>query len=302
MTNCNTSNNFFSLFRNLNFEKLWIVFLFFFIFFFLPSTQSYGQDAPKKGENWVVKLPSGITFEMVYIAPGTFMMGSPADEAGREDSEKQHEVTLTRDYYLGKYVVTQELWEAVTGANPSKWKGTNLPVERVSWADAMAFCKKLTEMERTAGSLPEKWKYTLPTEAQWEFACRADTATALNSGKNLDCTDKDCRGESSNLAEVAWYDKNSDRKTHPVGLKKSNNYGLYDMHGNVWEWCFDWYADYPDDPVIDPLGPDKGTAHVRRGGSWGYYAKGCRSAARASYSPNYRLESLSFRLALVPEK
>lgn len=302
MTNCNTSYNFFSFYRNLNFEKLWIVFLFFFIFFFFLSTLSYGQGAPKKGEDWVVKLPSGVTFEMVYIAPGTFMMGSPTDEAGREDSEKQHEVTLTRDYYLGKYIVTQELWEAVTGANPSKWKGTNLPVERVSWADAMAFCKKLTEMERTAGRLPERWKYTLPTEAQWEFACRADTATALNNGKNLDCTDKDCRGESSNLAEVAWYDKNSDRKTHPVGLKKPNNYGLYDMHGNVWEWCFDWYADYPDDPVIDPLGPDKGTAHVRRGGSWGYYAKGCRSAARASYSPNYRLESLGFRLALVPEK
>jgi formylglycine-generating enzyme required for sulfatase activity len=302
MKNRKTSNDFFFLFRNKKFGGLRAIFLaFLFIFFSFPS-QFLAQNAPKKGEDWIVTLPSGVAFEMIYIAPGTFKMGSPADEAGREDSEKQHEVTLTKDYYLGKYVVTQELWEAVTGANPSKWKGTNLPVEKVSWADAMDFCKKLTEMERKSGRLPENWKYTLPTEAQWEFACRADTTTALNNGKNLDCTDKDCRGESSNLAEVAWYDKNSDRKTHPVGLKKPNNYGLYDMHGNIWEWCFDWYADYPDNSAIDPLGPDKGTAHVRRGGSWGYYAKGCRSAARASYSPNYRLGSLGFRLALVPEK
>lgn len=302
MSNPQTSDDTLFLFRNMKFDKLRISFLAFFFLFFSIPTQFFGQNAPKKGEDWIVKLPSGVTIEMVYIAPGTFTMGSPADEAGREDSETQHEVTLTKNYYVGKYVVTQELWEAVTGEKPSKWKGPTLPVERVSWADAMAFCQKLTKMEHDAGRLPENWKYTLPTEAQWEFTCRADTTTALNNGKNLDCTDKDCRGESSNLAEVAWYDKNGDRKTHPVGLKKPNNFGLYDMHGNVWEWCFDWYADYPEGSVIDPLGPDKGTAHVRRGGSWGYYAKGCRSAARASYSPNYRLESLGFRLVLVSEK
>ncbi|MDI9400357.1 MAG: formylglycine-generating enzyme family protein [Limisphaerales bacterium] len=286
--------------KSQHFKKSFLASLLFLFFLSLCSSQTLGQDIPPESENWIVSLPAGVTLELLYIAPGTFMMGSPEDERGREDSEKQYEVTLTKGYYLGKYTVTQEQWEALSGSNPSKWKAATLPVERVSWADAMEFCQKLTEVERSAGRISTNWEYSLPTEAQWEYACRGGTMTALNNGKNLDCSDKDCRGESANLAEVAWYDKNGERKTHPVGLKKPNNFGLYDMHGNVWEWCFDWYAEYPDGPAIDPQGPDKGTAHVRRGGSWGYYAKGCRSAARASYSPNYRLESLGFRLALVP--
>ncbi|MBO4545613.1 MAG: formylglycine-generating enzyme family protein, partial [Verrucomicrobia bacterium] len=229
--------------------------------------------------------------------PGTFMMGSPENELGRSDDEVQHQVTLTKGYWLGKYEVTQAQYEAVTGSNPANFKGSNRPVENVNWFDAVNFCEKLTEIEKAAGRLPEGYEYTLPTEAQWEYACRAGTAAALNSGKNL--SDE---SECSEMDEVGWYGYNSDNETHSVGQKMPNAWGLYDMHGNVWEWCLDKYEDYPTSSVTDPVGPDTGVHRVKRGGSLDLIAGSCRSAYRNSYSPEGRDFIFGFRVALAPVK
>ncbi|MBQ9770329.1 MAG: SUMF1/EgtB/PvdO family nonheme iron enzyme [Lentisphaeria bacterium] len=241
-----------------------------------------------------VELPGGHILEMVQIEPGTFTMGSPANELGRWDNEKQHQVTLTKRFYLGKYPVTQKEYQAVMGNNPSYFKGDNLPVEQVSWDDAKRFCSKLNDLKRD--ELPAGYRFDLPTEAQWEYACRAGTTTALNNGLNLTSED----GRCSNLDKVAWYDENSDGKTHPVGQKKPNAWGLYDMHGNVWEWCNDLYANYPSGAVTDPTGLASGSSRVLRGGSWDDCAQSCRSAGRYSFDPTYRLNYVGFRVALVP--
>ena len=237
---------------------------------------------------------NGVVLEMVKIKAGTFTMGSPEGEKGRDNDEKQHQVTLTKDYWLGKFEVTQAQWQAVMGNNPSNFKGDNRPVEKVSWNDAKEFCSKLNE--KYAGKLPAGYKFDLPTEAQWEYACRAGTTTALNNGTNLTDEKYNCE----NLAEVAWYDyQNKENQTHPVGQKRPNNWGLYDMHGNVWEWCRDWFASYSGD-ATDPVGPSSGSSRVIRGGSWGSGAECCRSANRYNRSPGDRYYDLGFRLALVP--
>ena len=241
-----------------------------------------------------VNLPGGHILEMVQIEPGTFIMGSPANELGCYDVEKQHQVTLTKRFYLGKYPVTQKEYQAVMGNNPSYFKGDNLPVEKVSWDDAQRFCSKLNDLKRN--ELPAGYRFDLPTEAQWEYACRAGMTTALNNGLNL--TSKD--GRCPHLDEVAWYGENSDRKTHPVGQKKPNAWGLYDMHGNVYEWCNDLYADYPSRAVTDPTGPASGSNRVLRGGSWDNNAQYCRSAFRYGNDPSNRNSNVGFRVALVP--
>ncbi|MBO4545846.1 MAG: formylglycine-generating enzyme family protein, partial [Verrucomicrobia bacterium] len=160
-----------------------------------------------------------------------------------------------------------------------------------------AFCAKLTEIEKAAGRLPSGYEYTLPTEAQWEYACRAGTTTALNSGKNLSDAEK-----CPEMDEVGWYSYNSNRTTHLVGQKQPNAWGLYDMHGNVFEWCLDWYGDYPTTAVIDPTGPDTGSKRVLRGGAWRTYANLCRSAYRDSKSPDDHYSFYGFRVALAPMK
>ena len=256
-----------------------------------------------------VELPGGHILQMVPIESGTFIMGSPAGkkggflglqtigaEEGRSEDEIQHRVTLTKPFWLGKYPVTQLEYESVMGKNPSKFNGANLPVERVSWYDAKEFCKKLNEIH--ADKLPAGYQFDLPTEAQWEYACRAGTTTALNNGKDLTSD----WGECSNLNDVAWYGQNSGKKTHGVGLQRANAWGLYDMHGNVWEWCRDWYlyGYYPYGSVTDPVGPSSGSDRVMRGGSCRINARYCRSAYRYYYDPSDRCDSLGFRLALVP--
>ena len=244
-----------------------------------------------------IPLSNTVSLEMIWIKPGTFTMGSPENELGRSDDEVQHQVTLTKGYWLGKYEVTQAQYEAVTGSNPANFKGSDRPVENVNWFDAVNFCEKLTEIEKAAGRLPEGYEYTLPTEAQWEYACRAGTAAALNSGKNL--SDE---SECSEMDEVGWYGYNSDNETHSVGQKMPNAWGLYDMHGNVWEWCLDKYEDYPTSSVTDPVGPDTGVHRVKRGGSLDLIAGSCRSAYRNSYSPEGRDFIFGFRVALAPVK
>ena len=219
----------------------------------------------------------GIT--LVALAPGTFQMGSTN---GDGDERPVTEVTLSRGFWLGKTEVTQAQWQTVMGGNPSFRKGETLPVENVSWDDAMAFCRKLTERERAAGRLPEGYSYTLPTEAQWEFACRAGT-TGDYAGK---------------LDELGWYNGNSGNQSRPVATKQPNAWGLHDMHGNVWEWCLDWHGNYPGGSVTDPTGAASGSYRVYRGGGWGLGAARCRSALRYGDSPGFRGGYLGFRLAL----
>ena len=248
-----------------------------------------------------IPLTDDVDMDMVWIEPDIFRMGSPENERGRISKEIQHEVTLTHGYWLGKYEVTQAQYEAVMGINPSAFKGADQPVEWVSWFDATNFCAKLTEIERVAGHLPEGYEFTLPTEAQWEYACRAGTATAFNNGTNIPTVKQEMDEPCSYLDKVGWYDYNSDDTTHPVGQKQPNAWGLYDMHGNVWEWCLDWEGDYPTTAVIDPMGPSKGKYRVIRGGSWRHSAKCCRSAARIVVAqPDSQSNSIGFRVALAP--
>ncbi len=185
----------------------------------------------------------------------------------------------------GVYPVTQAEYERVMGVNPSHFKnaGPTVPVEKVSWEDAQEFCRRLSELptEQEAGHV-----YRLPTEAEWEFACRAGSKTKWSFGDS-----------ESSLGDYAWYGSNSGKKTHPVGQKKPNARGLYDMHGNLWEWCFDWYGNYVTTPVDDPTGTAAGSGRVYRGGSWSGSAGHCRSAYRSGFAPGYRSVDLGFRLA-----
>jgi len=261
--------------------------------FFCSKEEELPPEPPAPGKNITVSLSDMVDLDLNWIEPGTFMMGSPTDELGRYDDETQHQVILTQGYWLGKYEVTQAQYEAVMGTNPSDFKGADLPVEQVSWNDAVKFCEWLTAQERAAGRLPEGYEYTLPTEAQWEYACRAGTTTALNSGKNLSNSSK-----CSEMDEVGWYKYNSDETTHPVGQKLPNAWGLYDMHGNVWEWCLDWYGAYPTSSVTDPKGPSTGSRRVVRGGSWYNLAGSCRSANRGNGIPSDISYSRGFRVAL----
>ena len=226
------------------------------------------------------ELAEDVRLEMALIPAGTFMMGSPASEKGRNTYETQHEVTLTNPYYMGKYEVTQEQYESVMGSNPSsKTKGTKLPVTDVSWEDCQEFIKKLNA--KTDGG------YRLPTEAEWEYACRTGTSTAYSFGAKI--TPKD-----------ANYDDSKIEKAVAVGSYQPNAFGLYDMHGNVWEWCEDWYADYPAGAVTDPKGAATGKVRVLRGGSFNVVESINRSSYRGYYSPTLRYLNNGFRLARTP--
>ena len=222
---------------------------------------------------------SALGLKLIKIAPGSFAMGSTN---GERDEEPVTQVTISQPYWLGATEVTQGQWEAVMGTNPSRFKGANLPVETVSYDEALAFCRKVTEQERAAGRLPEGYEYTLPTEAQWEYACRAGTTG--NYAGNLDA--------------MAWYIGNGGSTTHAVGGKQANGWGLYDMHGNVWEWCLDWYGNYAGGRVTDPRGASSGSNRVYRGGGWFNSASFCRAARRINGSPGGRVDDLGFRLAL----
>ncbi len=236
---------------------------------------------PQEGQRWTVPTAA---LAMEWVAPGVFSMGSTN---GGSDEQPVTRVRLTRGFWLGKTEVTQGQWSAVMGGNPSSFMGENLPVENVSWDDVTEFCRKVTEAERAAGRLPAGYAYTLPTEAQWEYACRAGTS-----------------GEyAGELDAMGWYVGNSGGKTNPVGQKRENAWGLQDMHGNVWEWCLDWYGDkLPGGSVSDPRGPETGSFRVLRGGGWFSDAAYCRSAYRSRVEPGFRNFNLGFRLALSEER
>ena len=217
---------------------------------------------------------------MVYVSGGTFTMGGTSEQGSDAyDNEKPtHSVTLS-SYYICKYEVTQALWRAVMGSNPSNFIGDNLPVEQVSWDDCQTFINRLNSYTGR--------NFRLPTEAEWEFAARGGNYNRhyKYSGSNY-------------ISDVAWYGDNSGNRTHPVGTKQANELGLYDMSGNVWEWCSNWYGSYSSYSQNDPTGPNSGSDRVDRGGSWGGSARYCRSSYRGNLTPGYRFSNLGLRLVL----
>ncbi|MDE5610296.1 MAG: SUMF1/EgtB/PvdO family nonheme iron enzyme [Bacteroidales bacterium] len=225
----------------------------------------------------------GLDMEMVYVEGGTFEMGA-TEEQGSDtfDDEKPVRTVKLGSYHIGKYEVTQAQWKAVMGTEPSYFKGDNLPVENVSWKEAQEFCKKLSDATGR--------KYVLPTEAQWEYAARGG-----NKSQHFKYAG------SNNINDVAWYKINSNSKTHSVGGKKANELGIYDMSGNVWEWCSDWYASYDESNVDNPQGAVNGVEHVDRGGCWCDLASNCRVSSRDQDNPDLRAADLGFRVACSAE-
>ena len=217
---------------------------------------------------------------MVYVSGGTFSMGATSEQGSDafDDEKPTHSVTLS-SYYICKYEVTQALWRAVMGSNPSYFEGDNLPVEQVSWNDCQTFINRLNSYTGR--------NFRLPTEAEWEFAARGGNSSRhyKYSGSNY-------------ISDVAWYDGNSGNRTHPVGTKRPNELGLYDMSGNVFEWCSDWYGTYSSYSQNDPIGATSGSERVERGGSWFIFARDCRSSNRSSFTPGDRYYDLGLRLVL----
>ena len=271
----------------------------------LPASPYLWADksAPATARRFYRAVQSGAPTNLVFIPPGTFRMGSPTNEVDRDDDEgPQTAVTISRGYWMGKYLVTQADYLALTGNNPSwcttnDWNGNpippdlNRPVETVSWFDASDYCAALTQRERVAGRIGTNSVYRLPTEAEWEYACRGWTSTRFSYGDDPGYT---------NLTNYAWYYDNCGGTTHPVGQKLPNPWGLYDMHGNVSEWCQDWYDVYPGGTALDPQGPATGSYRVIRGGYWYGDARYCRSAVRDSLNPDGRYGDFGFRVVLAP--
>jgi len=269
----------------------------------LPTSPYIWNDnsAPPSAQRFYRAVEFPIPGGMAFIPPGTFRMGSPTNEVDRQDIEgPQTTVVITHGSLMGKYPVTQEEYFAITGNNPSRFPGSNpagltRPVEQVSWNDATNYCALLTIKERVAGHIPPNSAYRLPTEAEWEYACRALTSTRFSFGDDPGYT---------NLATFAWNQANSGGITHPVGEKLPNPWGLYDMHGNVFQWCLDWVASYPGGIVVDPHGPPSkpgpSWSRIMRGGSWFYPPSYNRSASRGWYYPESGVFDIGFRVVLVP--
>jgi len=256
------------------------------------------ETPPTEGKAKLAVSTNSIGMKFKLISAGDFLMGSPQTEEGRQDNESQHRVRITKPFNMGVHEVTQAQCQKVMGTNLSLFKGADNPVNKVSWLEAVTFCRKLSELpaEKAAGNV-----YRLPTEAEWAYACRAGTTTKFSFGD-----------DDSDLGDFAWYVENSANKTHPVkthpvGSKQPNAWGLYDMHGNVWEWCQDRYGDYPNASVTDPTGPLAGSLNHRgkstrviRGGSFLHDAEFCRSAYRSGFESSRRYFNVGFRVCLSP--
>ncbi len=245
------------------------------------STNALSSNSSSPSGNTITfPVKNGINIEMVKVEAGSFNMGATSEmENPFEDEKPVHRVTLTNDYYIGKYEVTQALWKTVMGNKPSRFKGDALPVEQVSWNDCQKF---ITKLNKLTGK-----NFRLPTEAEWEYAARGGKKSRgyQYSGSNT-------------LGDVAWYYDNSGNKTHAVGTKQPNELGIYDMTGNVFEWCQDWRDSYSSSPLVNPMGAASGSNRVRRGGSWGSSARGCHTSFRNGNAPDDRYGSLGLRLVL----
>ena len=248
-----------------------------------PPKKQYSEE-PRVSSSYtddgIMFSIGNVRFEMVRVEGGTFTMGATAEQGSdaNEDEKPAHQVTLS-SYMIGKTEVTQELWEAVMGSNPSDFKGSNLPVEEVSWEDCQTFIRKLNALTGKT--------FRLPTEAEWEYAARGGNKSRgyKYSGSNT-------------LSNVAWYDDNSADKTHPVATKASNELGIYDMTGNVLEWCSDWYGSYSSSSQYNPTGSNTGSYRVLRGGGWFHNARNCRVSYRSNGTPANSFNFLGLRLAL----
>lgn len=250
----------------------------------MVSCSKTGGDTPdlKPYGDSFTETAADLNLKMVYVDGGTFMMGASTDEdSDAYDRESPvHQVTLA-PFYIGVYEVTQEQWEAVMGDNPSQYSGENMPVDNVTWEAAGQFCEKLSALTGKT--------YVLPTEAQWEFAARGGNKSEGYKYSGSDTVD-----------DVAWYWENSFFTTHPVGEKQPNELGLYDMSGNVYEWCSDWYGDYSADDTIDPAGPESGTQKCSRGGGWASNAAGVRNSYRGYYDVDFQYNILGLRVICLP--
>jgi len=246
-----------------------------------PASRVLAQTTRPADKNGLrIELGRDVKMEFVRIEPGSFWMGS---ENGDASESPVHKVNISEPFYLGKYPVTQEQWQAVMGSNPTQpqhFAGPQNPVIFVSWTDCQQFLSKIKER------FPAGMRPVVPTEAQWEYACRAGRATAYHYGD-----------DPASLGEYAWFTANAAGVIHPVGRKKPNDWGLHDMHGNTWQWCADWHGKYPQAEQTDPLGPEKGTERVLRGGSWHSKAEDCRSTSRYWALPDFRYVYPGVRLA-----
>ena len=273
------------------------------------------SDVPKPavaGDRLVLNV-KGIDYPFRWCPAGTFLMGSPPTEKkipwSRSIRETQHQVSLTRGFWMLETQVTQAMWESVIGSNPSHFKGEKLPVESVSWYDCQKFIEQLnahlagTPVPHLAGTPGTGYRFSLPTEAQWEYACRAGTTTPFNFGSVLNGDKANCAGNYPYGTSTKGKDL---ERTSDVGSYPANAWGLFDMHGNVYEWCSEWrsdwcswYGPYPGDSVTDPVGPSFGLFRVLRGGSWYSGAEPCRSASRYDYLLSYRSKLFGVRVSLV---
>jgi formylglycine-generating enzyme required for sulfatase activity len=277
------------------------------------TQRSSGQHEPRRDApaasagrgDRVLRLADNLSLAMVYVPPGRFLMGSPESEPGRAANERLHDVVLTQGFWLGRTEVTQRQWLAVmrrtvqeqralaegerrdAQAAPSVLsEGPEQPIHYVSWDEAAEFCRRVNALESEQGRVPAGYGHWLPTEAQWEYACRAGSGGPHGAGGTLD--------------EMAWHAGNAGGVTHPVATKTPNAWGLFDMHGNVREWCADYYGEYPSGTAIDPFGPDSGALRVARGGAVADAEAACRAAQRSGVAGNRRLPGLGLRLALRP--
>ncbi len=232
------------------------------------------------------------TTNLVWIPPGQFLMGSAAEDPNRNDAEiPQSQALLRRGFWMGKYEVTQGEYQAVVGPNPKFQGPGNLPADSMSWGDATNYCAKLNVAEKQAGRLPDGFAYRLPTEAEWEYAARSGHTNRFSFGDDIGF---------KKIGRYAWTSENSGNDTHPVGQKAPNTWGLYDLHGNVAEWCQDWFGTYTQDDKTNPTGPATGRDRVYRGGSCADAAAESRVSARGGLNPDSRLGSFGFRVVLAP--
>lgn len=270
-------------------------------------------DAPTPGPRFyrAISVPAPVDTNLVFIQPGTFTMGSPTNEALRNPDENQHSVTISRGFWMERYLVTQKDYLAVIGSNPGYFNTNNgyaqnltRPVEDVSWYDATNYCAQRTQQERAAGRIPTNYVYRLPTESEWEYADRAGTTTALYLGCALHSGQANFVGTNEYDCAVGEVDNPSGtylQMTAPVGSYAPNPWGLYDMTGNVEEWCQDWYGAYPTGPVTDPQGAATGSIRVVRGGDWANHGFLCRSAFRSGIGSSFKGSNFGFRAVLAPE-
>jgi len=251
-----------------------------------------GAAPPVPGTAATVALADGRPISLVWIPAGTFVMGSAPGEPGRRPDEGPlTRVTISRGFWMGRTHVTQGQFQAVMGFNPSAFQaaGPEAPVESVSWAQAVEFGRRLTVQEAKAGRLPAGYSFTLPTEAEWEYACRAGATGQFYNGET-----------EADLARAAWYKGNAGGTTHPVAQREPNKWGLFDMLGNLWVWCYDWYGPLPGGSVTDFVGPPTGAKRNNRGGSWDNFLGRCRCGARSPDDPRSGNTALGFRLVLAP--